>query len=124
MAGADSLENIKDRDSRENIQKLANEFVKKVKPLKIMLFGSFAKGSDTDESDYDFYIVVDDNRNVAEAIREAYRASVHIKNRPVDIVVGTNSRFKRKSHASYSQMVEREVEEYGILLYNMSEAVV
>ena len=117
MTGAERLERIKDRDSVENIQELARKFVKKVNPIKIVLFGSFAKGSYTEDSDYDFYLVVDDDRNIAEATREAYRASIYLKKRPVDIVVGTNSRFEKKRRASYSQMIEREVEQYGILLY-------
>ena len=117
MTGVEGLERIKDKTSVENIQELTREFINKVDPLKIVLFGSFAKGSYTEDSDYDFYLVVDDDRNIAEATREAYRASIYLKNRPVDIVVGTNSRFERKRRASYSQMIEREVEQYGILLY-------
>ena len=124
MTGVESLGMIEDKASVENIQELAQQFVKTVNPLKVILFGSFAKGSYNADSDYDFYLVVDDNRNVAETTREAHRASINIKNRPVDIVVGTNSRFEKKRNASYSQMVEREVEEYGILLYNKNETVV
>ena len=97
MTGAERLERIKDRDSVENIQELARKFVKKVNPIKIVLFGSFAKGSYTEDSDYDFYLVVDDDRNIAEATREAYRASIYLKKRPVDIVVGTNSRFEKNA---------------------------
>ena len=117
MTGVEGLNRIEDKTSVENIQELTREFVSKVDPLKIVLFGSFAKGSYTEDSDYDFYLVVADDRNIAEATREAYKASVYIKKRPVDIVVGSNSRFERKRRASYSQMIEREVEEYGILLY-------
>ena len=120
MTGVEGLNRIEDKTSVENIQELTREFVSKVNPLKIVLFGSFAKGSYTEDSDYDFYLVVADDRNVAEATREAYKASIYIKNRPVDIVVGSNSRFERKRRASYSQMIEREVEEYGILLYEQN----
>ena len=120
MIGVEGLERIEDKTSVENIQELTKEFVSKVNPLKIVLFGSFARGSYTEDSDYDFYLVVADDRNVAEATREAYKASVYIKKRPVDIVVGSNSRFERKRRASYSQMIEREVEEYGILLYEQN----
>ena len=120
MTGMEGLERIEDKASVENIQELTREFINKVDPLKIVLFGSFAKGSYTEDSDYDFYLVVDDDRNIAEATREAYRASVYLKKRPVDIVVGTNSRFEQKRRASYSQMIEREVEQYGILLYEQN----
>ena len=33
-----------------------------VNPLKVILFGSFANGTYMDESDYDFYLVIDDGR--------------------------------------------------------------
>ena len=118
MIGIEGVNGIEDKGSAENIRDIVGEIVTKVKPLKVILFGSFAKGAYTDESDYDFYLVVEDGRNVAEATRDAYRASGYIKKRPVDIVVGTNSRFERKRKASHTQMVEREVDQYGILLYD------
>ena len=117
MTGVESLKKIEDRASVENIQELVGEFVKKVNPIKIVLFGSFAKGSYNEQSDYDFYLVVDDTSDVKETMRQARRASIHIKNRPVDIVVGTNSRFEIKRKMDYTQMVEGEVERDGILLY-------
>ena len=117
MTGVESLERIEDKTSVENIRELAREFVDKVNPLKIVLFGSFARGSYTDDSDYDFYLVIDDGRDVRETMRQAQRASIYIKKRPVDIVVGTNSRFEMKRKMDYTQMVEGEVERDGILLY-------
>ena len=117
MTGVESLKKIEDRASVENIQELASEFVKQVNPIKIVLFGSFAKGSYNEYSDYDFYLVVDDKNDVKETMRQARRASIHIKYRPVDIVVGTNSRFELKRKMDYTQMVEGEVERDGILLY-------
>lgn len=68
-------------------------------PLKVILFGSFADGSYTEGSDYDFYIVVNDGRDIGEATDKAYRAVRYVKRRPVDIVVGTNSRFERKGNS-------------------------
>ena len=123
MTSAAELERITDKESVDNIKEIADEIAAKVKPLKIILFGSFAKGSYTEDSDFDFYLVIDDERNVATATQEAYIASSNIKKRPVDIVVGTNTRFETKRKASYTQMVEREVEQYGILLYDQGEVV-
>lgn len=117
MTELKGLEKI-NSESADNIREIAEALVEKVNPLKIILFGSFAKGSYTQDSDYDFYIIIDDSRNVNEATKDAYRASINVKKRPVDIVVGTNSRFELKSKASYTQMVEREVEQHGILLYD------
>ena len=117
MTGIEGLDVIKDKTYVENIQALTKLFVEKVNPSKVMLFGSFAKGSYTDESDYDFYIVVDDERDIRETTRQARRASIDVKKRPVDIIVGTNSRFEAKRRVDYTLMVEGEVERDGILLY-------
>lgn len=97
------------------IEQLANRFVDQLAPLRVYLFGSYADGSYTDDSDFDFYIVVeDDAANIADLTTQAYRAIRRIKTRPVDIVIGTNSRFEeRKSIPS----VENEVFRKGVLLY-------
>lgn len=123
MNAVDNLEGIKDRIIAENIKELVQVFVNKVDPIKVLLFGSYAKGSYTDDSDYDFYLVIDDGRDVMETMRQARRASINIKKRPVDIVVGTNSRFESKRRmADYTQMIEGEVERDGILLYERKQA--
>ena len=121
MTGTEKLAHIKDRAAVENIRELTRCFVSQVKPLKVILFGSFANGSYTDESDYDFYLVIEDGRSVSEATDEAYNAVMYAKKRPVDIVVGTNSRFERKGKSAHSLMIEGEAQRNGILLYEKSE---
>ena len=71
MTRQEALSSIRDRDSIENIQELTNRFIAEVDPLKVILFGSFADGTYTVDSDYDFYLVIDDNRNVSEATDQA-----------------------------------------------------
>ena len=85
--------------------------------MKILLFSSFADGSYDDESDHDFYIVVDD-KNVRETSDQAYKAIRFIQNRPVDIVIGTSSRFDRIRRTAGTLQIEGEVNETGILLYD------
>ena len=122
MTGIESLAHIRDNESLDNIREMTKCFVSQVNPLKVILFGSFANGTYTDESDYDFYLVIDDGRSVGEATDEAYNSVMYVKKRPVDIVVGTNSRFERKGNSKHSLMVEVEVQRNGILLYDqMSE---
>lgn len=123
MTGIESLSRISDRASVDNIKELTACFVSQLDPLKVILFGSFADGSYTDESDYDFYIVVNDGRNIGEETDKAYRSVRYVKRRPVDIVVGTNSRFERKGNSRHSLMVEGEVARNGILLYDQMAAV-
>ena len=97
------------------IEILKNEIVKKLLPLKIYLFGSYANGNFTEESDYDFYIVVSDSvTDLAKEAAKAYKAVRFCKSKPVDIVVGTEQRFEaRKNRPS----VESEVYSKGVLLY-------
>ena len=118
MKGAEGLNKIYDAASVNNIKELTRVFVNEIKPLKVILFGSFAEGSYSDESDYDFYIVVDDGRNIGQTTEDAYIATMRLRNRPLDIVVGTNSRFEKKKNNTHSLMIEREVERNGILLYD------
>ena len=54
---------------------------------------------------------------------EAYNSVMYVKKRPVDIVVGTISRFERKSKSKHSLMVEGEVKRNGILLYDQQSSV-
>ena len=67
MTGIDSLTRIRDREAIDNIQEMTRCFISQVNPLKVILFGSFADGTYTDESDFDFYIVIEDNRSVGQA---------------------------------------------------------
>lgn len=120
MTKADSLLRVTDSESANNIRELTDCFVSKVNPLKVILFGSFADGSYTDDSDYDFYLVVEDGRNIVQATDDAYNAITYVKNRPVDIIVGTSSHFERKGGSAHSLMVEGEIHRKGILLYDQT----
>ena len=121
MTGIDSLTCIRDHDALDNIQEITRCFISQVNPLKVILFGSFANGTYTDQSDFDFYIVIEDNRSVGQATDMAYYSIRSVKKRPVDIIVGTNSRFERKRSSEHTLMVEGEVERNGILLYDRME---
>ncbi len=99
----------------KEIEELKEQFVNALSPARVYLFGSVAEGTDTESSDFDFYIVVDDDvRDIAETTAQAYRSIRRLKRRPVDIIVGHRSRFEaRKGIPS----VENEVFQKGILLY-------
>lgn len=43
--------------TQQDIQKITNKIAKKYKPEKIILFGSYAWGKPTKDSDVDFFIV-------------------------------------------------------------------
>ena len=97
------------------IQKIKDELVSRILPERIYLFGSFAEGKGTDDSDFDFYIVMKDGvGNLTDLTAEAYRAIRKVRTRAVDLILGTESRFEERKN---SLTIEHEVAEKGVLLY-------
>ena len=99
----------------DEIREMTRRFVEALQPKKIILFGSYAKDTYREDSDYDFYIVVEDSKtDWYDQTLQAYKAIRPVRTRPVDILVGTNSAFeRRRQHPS----IEREVYQKGVLLY-------
>ncbi|MCM1387658.1 MAG: nucleotidyltransferase domain-containing protein [Bacillus sp. (in: Bacteria)] len=98
------------------IEKLKECFVEQLLPMRIYLFGSYANNTFTNESDLDFYIVVrDDVVDIQAETARAYKAIRKIKQCPVDIVLGTKSRFEARKEIP---SVENEVYRKGVLLYD------
>ena len=105
-----------DVQAMEQITLLKDCIIGAISPLKVYLFGSFADGTYKDESDYDFYVIVDDKEeNLLELTQKAYRAMRGKKDRPVDIVVVRLSKFEERKNWQLS--LEREVNNKGVLLY-------
>ena len=99
----------------EEINALRDCFVDALNPISVYLFGSYAYGTPTPDSDLDFYIVVDDSHvDTLEAMTRAYSACSEIKKHPVDILVGTRSRFEARRQRP---TLENEVYHRGVLLY-------
>ncbi len=98
------------------IEKLKECIVEQLLPMQIYLFGSYANNTFTNESDLDFYIVVkDDVADIPAETARAYKAIRRVKQRPVDIVLGTRSRFEAGKNIP---SVENEVYQKGVLLYD------
>ena len=43
------------------INQIKERFISELSPIKIYLFGSFSNGTANDDSDFDFYIIVNDD---------------------------------------------------------------
>ena len=98
------------------IEELKQCFVKQMLPVQIYLFGSYANQTYTADSDLDFYIVVkDDMADIPAEMAGAYKAIRRVKQSPVDIVLGTRSRFEARKEIP---SVENEVYRKGVLLYD------
>lgn len=101
--------------SEQEIEKIKEKFVSHLAPKKIYLFGSFADGSEKEDSDFDFYIVVQDGtENIVDLTAEAYKAIRDIRSRAVDIIINTESRFENRK---FRMGIENEVMNKGVLLY-------
>ena len=98
------------------IRELTNRFVEQLLPVRIYLFGSFADNTYTEESDFDFYIIVHDAvSDIPAETTKAYKSIRKVKQRPVDIVLGTVSRFEARKEIP---SIENEVYRKGVLLYD------
>lgn len=99
----------------QEINTIKDKICMAVMPKRIYLFGSFAKGTYTEDSDYDFYVVVPDDAGDRIAIsQKAYKSLRGVRKRPVDIVVGYESSFEKRAREN---TLERIVKKEGVLLY-------
>jgi len=101
---------------RTEINGIVDSILSSVPALEIYLFGSFAKGNEGEDSDYDFYVVIPDNSGMREL--EASRAinrKIPNRTRGIDMFVGTQSKFNRRKDYFYS--IEKEIIETGVKLH-------
>lgn len=97
------------------IKTLADAMAAAVKPQRIYLFGSFAKGLQNEHSDYDFYIVMDDATYSSDVVLKARKALWGKRKRPVDVLVSSEERFNANKSEMFS--VERDVATEGVVVY-------
>ena len=96
------------------IREIADRLKREIHPLRIYLFGSFANDTFTEDSDYDFYLVVPDAAEDRILLSQrAYRALRGMQKRPVDIVVGNESLFNARAVGA---TLENTVREEGVFL--------
>ena len=101
-------------NEQDEIRAICRKFVEKFDPVKVYLFGSYAKGTYHEESDFDFYIVVkDDSPNLIDLTAQAY-LSIRERERPVDILMGRESNFEKRK---FLPTMEKEVFDTGVVLY-------
>lgn len=91
---------MKNNELNLELKKLA-EKIKEITPAtKIYLFGSYAYGTPTDESDIDLCILTDENRRKLEILREI-RRNIGDINYPLDILVYKTDEFKERVNNKY-----------------------
>ncbi|CCJ34471.1 nucleotidyltransferase domain-containing protein [Caloramator australicus] len=98
------------------IDKITNEIKKIIPAEKIYLFGSYAYGNPTQESDIDLCIVVSENiiskRDILRLIRKSL---VDVADFPIDILVYSKEEFTER--AEIGSTIEYKIVHEGDCLY-------
>ena len=101
------------------IMQIRDKIISAVPVEKLYLFGSHANGTASDDSDYDFYMVIPNaGMRPIDAINAAYLAMRGLKRKPVDILAGTVEVFSRRAKGV---TVERKIAREGVVLYERQQ---
>jgi len=79
--------------TQERINEIIKEIVKSFKPQKVILFGSYASGTPTEESDLDLLIIKDSDLPTRLQNRKVRKILAGLKV-PVDVIVKTADEFE------------------------------
>ena len=78
----------------EQIEAFSREIVEMFRPEKVILFGSYAYGTPTDDSDVDILVVMETEQKPVWQAAEIRRATRHTF--PLDLLVRTPAEFARR----------------------------
>jgi predicted nucleotidyltransferase len=104
---------------RANIRKFCNAVAKQFRPRKIILFGSYAYGKPTEDSDVDLLVVMDRTRYRGERMSLRIRLAVD-RDFPMDLLVRTPAEVAKRLR--WGDCFIREIVEKGKVLYEAADA--
>lgn len=107
-----------DKQVKKHIQDLCEQIVRAVHPLKIILFGSYAYGKPTEDSDIDLLVVMPFDDHPHE---QAFRIRQKIEHRmPMDLLVRTPEYVADR--IAIEDFFMKEILEQGKVIYEASYA--
>jgi len=99
--------------TRKQIRELSNRIAREFKPQRIILFGSYARGKPTPDSDVDLLVILPFRGHPAHKAAEiAIRVDPHF---PVDIMARTPGELRKR--LALNDFFMREIVEEGRVLY-------
>ena len=101
--------------TEEKIGQVAEKIAREYKPEKIILFGSYAWGKPTSDSDVDLFVVKETDDSVIERHRKVGRL-LFGAGFPVDVLVYTPSQIKKR--LEMEDFFIRDIMSKGKLLYD------
>lgn len=99
------------------IYKIKDKILDTVKVTKIYLFGSYARGTQTSQSDYDFFVIVpNDSIRPLKIAQMIYCALAKEKlSTPIDILASYEKDFEKRKNIQST--IEQTIRNEGVLLY-------
>ena len=96
---------------RKQVEEIAARIVEKFHPIRIVLFGSHARGDQTEDSDLDLFVEMETERRAPERAIEV-SSLFGLRRWPLDLVVYTPAEVNRlkNSHGTLLSMIEGEGE--------------
>lgn len=104
--------------SQHAIRKFANEVARRFKPVRIILFGSYAYGKPTLDSDVDLLVVMPCKGRSLDAALEVRMAVA--ADFPLDLIVRTPAELRRR--LALGDFFLREIVDKGEVLYEGAHA--
>ena len=100
----------------EEITQIKNAIIGALPVVKLYLFGSYAYGNPTDDSDYDFYVLIPfgELKPIDARIKARRSLSKINRKRDTDILADYIDRFDERSKFN---TLERKVAQEGVVLY-------
>jgi len=100
---------------QKNLDLIKESVLQAVPAEAIYLFGSYAYGTPTDESDLDVYVVVpDDTTDLGELYADIFELLWKKKTVPLDLLMGHASVF---NHRKNGPTLEKIIAQRGAVLY-------
>ena len=104
---------MKDKVTRSLIRKYADQIARQFQPNKIILFGSYAYGKPSEDSDVDLLVIMSFKGRNPEKATEIWMATR--PKFPIDIMVRKPEEMKKR--LAMGDFFLREITEKGELLY-------
>ncbi|MBI4664426.1 MAG: nucleotidyltransferase domain-containing protein [Verrucomicrobia bacterium] len=104
---------------RAQIREFSEAVARKFRPMKIILFGSYAEGTATEDSDVDLLVIMPRTRERGERISLRIRHAVP-RGFPLDLLVRTPAEVTRRLR--WGDFFLREIMDKGEVLYEADDA--
>ena len=100
----------------KELNNISNAIINKLNPISIYSFGSYAKNTNNDYSDYDLCIITDNkNKRKIDMSIEAELALIGVTDKATDIIVFYEDEFKNR--ANYIGTLEYTIMKKGRIIY-------